>query len=208
MKKKIFSSLQFKYWLIAQGIVIIIYHGTMLITPFKAVELPMTYVDRLIGFYSFFTYIYVSFFLQLFIAVVYTDEDISLKCAGAIVLNACIAAPVFYFFPTTMTAAFFNEGHLTSHFMSVFIRSLDKNYNCFPSIHIANSLVATVYFNVRRSKPWRMISILWFVLITWSVISTRQHYFIDVIGGLMVAVTSMSIINRKMFRNQFDWIKK
>ena len=208
MKKKIFSSVQFKYWLIAQGIVIVIYHGTMLITPFKAVELPMTYIDRLIGFHPFFTYIYVSFFLQLFIGVVYTDEDISLKCAGAIVLNACMASPVFYFFPTTMTTAFFNEGHHTTHFMSVFIRSLDKNYNCFPSIHIANSLVASVYFNVRRSRPWQVISVLWFILIAWSVISTRQHYFIDVIGGLTVAVTSMSIINRTTSRNQLNWSKK
>jgi membrane-associated phospholipid phosphatase len=201
------SQPQLKNWLIAQAVVIIIYHGVMLITPFKAVELPITWFDRVIGYHKLFTYVYLSFFLLVFISIALTDEDISFRCSRAIMLNACISALVFFFFPTTMTLAYFNDSHDGNYFMMKIIRSFDKNYNCFPSIHIANSLVATIYFNKRRKRFGQIASVLWFLLIAWSVISTRQHYFIDIIGGIAVAVTSVMVINRTTTNAKLKWQK-
>jgi membrane-associated phospholipid phosphatase len=187
---------QLKNYLLAQLTVIVMYHGTMLITPFKAVDLPLTYIDLHVPFNHLFTYIYISFFFQLFFVIMDTEEKISSMCAWTIVLCSVIAAFVFFFYPTKMDVSYYMEGANAVDHMSRFIRSLDRNYNCFPSLHVASSLIATYYFNMKRNWIWRFISSLWFFLMTWSVVSTKQHYFVDVLGGIFLAIISIIIITR------------
>jgi len=183
-------------FILAQGIVTILYYGIIYITPFKAVELPITFIDRYIGFHSVFAYIYISFFIMLLISMICVEKRNSNKCAITIIINALIASFIFFFFPTSMPHIYYSDEVHTNYFLLKFIQAVDINYNCFPSIHISNALTASYFLALNRSLFLKYIIWLWFLLITWSVISTKQHYFYDILGGVILAMISLFIVKK------------
>lgn len=191
------------YFLFSLTILIILYYGVSYVTPFKASELPVTFIDRDISFHIVFAYIYISFYLMFLISIISNKKKYSLKCALSIVTNTLIASCIFFFFPTRMPAAIYASKEHTHFFLSRFIQSLDVQTNCFPSLHIANACVAAFYLAVDRKLYVRCTVWTWFILICWSVISTGQHYFYDVIGGIVLALISLYLV-RKM--NQYHHI--
>ena len=162
----------------------------------KCVELPVTFIDRNIHFHVVFAYIYISFYLMFLISIIANKKSYSLKCAISIVVNALIASCIFFFFPTRMPAAIYSSEEHTHYFLSRFIQSLDVKTNCFPSLHIANAFTAAFFLALKRKFVLRCIVWIWFILICWSVISTGQHYFYDIIGGIILALVSLYIAGK------------
>jgi membrane-associated phospholipid phosphatase len=68
-----------------------------------------------------------------------------------------------------------------------FIYFFDSPANCLPSLHVANSFLATLHW-FRRSSGKFWFYIFWTLIICASTLTTKQHYFYDVVGGLLVAV--------------------
>nr|ALV85540.1 PAP2 superfamily protein [uncultured bacterium pA1] len=65
--------------------------------------------------------------------------------------------------------------------------SIDATRNLFPSLHVAISFLTA--FALGRFRPrWRAPMLLWAALIAASTLFVRQHYAIDVLGGLVLAV--------------------
>jgi membrane-associated phospholipid phosphatase len=92
-----------------------------------------------------------------------------------------------------MPAAIYASDEHTYYFLSGFIQSLDIKNNCFPSLHVANAFTAAFYLALKRKPLLKYMIWIWFILICWSVISTGQHYFYDIIGGIVVAMISLYI---------------
>lgn len=71
-------------------------------------------------------------------------------------------------------------------------------FNLFPSFHCLNSVFC--YLGVRKqpeiSKGFQIYSLLMAVLICLSTVFTKQHYFMDVVGGVAIAFICYGIINR------------
>ncbi len=68
------------------------------------------------------------------------------------------------------------------------IYHLDPPYNCFPSLHASNAMIgmlAFVYFAPRYSY----IAIACGTLIAISTVLIKQHYILDVVGGVALAST-------------------
>ena len=64
--------------------------------------------------------------------------------------------------------------------------SLDQQYNCFPSLHVAHSFVsALTCYRVHRGVGFA--AVLWASLIGISTLYTKQHYVVDVIAGTLMA---------------------
>jgi membrane-associated phospholipid phosphatase len=179
------------YFIVTLGILITLYYGVNYATPFKAVELPVTFIDRNIGFHVVFAYIYISFYGMFLISIISNNKSYSLQCCISIILNTLIASCIFFFFPTRMPAAIYSSEEHTYYFISRLVQSLDIKNNCFPSLHIANACTAAFYLALRRKLYLRIIFWTWFILICWSVISIGQHYFYDIIGGIILAAFSI-----------------
>ncbi len=175
------------YFIVTLGLLIILYYGVNYATPFKAVELPLTFIDRRIDFHVAFAYIYISFYGMFLISIISNRKGDALQCAIAIVLNTLMASCIFFFFPTHMPDAIYSSEEHTHYFISRMVHSLDVKNNCFPSLHIANAFTAAFYLALRRKLFLKSILWTWFILICWSVISIGQHYFYDIIGGIIVA---------------------
>jgi membrane-associated phospholipid phosphatase len=184
------------------GILIVLYYGANYTTPFKAVVLPVSFIDRNISFHVVFAYVYISFYLMFMISIINNKKSYSLKCAISIVVNTLIASCIFFFFPTRMPDAIYLSEEHTHYFLSRVLHSLDVKNNCFPSLHIANACTAAFYLALKRKFFLRCIVWIWFILICWSVISTGQHYFYDIIGGIILALISFYIIGKLSLYNK------
>ncbi|MEJ0080550.1 MAG: phosphatase PAP2 family protein [Puia sp.] len=191
------------YFLLSLGILILLYYAASYTTPFKAIELPLTFIDRAISFHIVFAYIYISFYFMFLISIVTNDKNYALQCAISIVINAVIASCIFFFFPTHMPVAIYASEEHTYYFLSKLLHTLDVSTNCFPSLHIANAFTSAYYLAVKRKLILRSIIWLWFILICWSVISTGQHYFYDIIGGIFLALISLYIVRKLTRYNKF-----
>jgi membrane-associated phospholipid phosphatase len=73
--------------------------------------------------------------------------------------------------------------------------SLDSRYNCFPSLHVAHSFVSALASH-RVHKGVGIAAVVWASLIGVSTLYTKQHYAVDVIGGMLVAYTGYVVFLR------------
>lgn len=65
--------------------------------------------------------------------------------------------------------------------------------NLFPSMHCMASWIC-VFCAVGAVPPiWLAMSIVWTLLICWSTVTVKQHYFADTVAGLAVAVIVVAI---------------
>ena len=59
------------------------------------------------------------------------------------------------------------------------IYTFDKPHNLFPSTHISLSFMSTLILHKKAAY-------IWFILIAFSTLFVKQHYILDILGGLVV----------------------
>jgi membrane-associated phospholipid phosphatase len=186
-----------KNYLITQSIVASLYYLVKQLTPFTPMELELTSVDIFIKPHPAAVWIYMSFFFLFICGVVFSSKEDSIKCCKIILVNSVIASIFFILLPTKITfndyVPYLQQGTISYDFMYL-IKKYDDTYNCFPSLHIANSIIATFFLVKNKKSHIQFLSVSWLIAVIWSVISTKQHLFYDVIGGALVAYASFVII--------------
>ncbi len=74
----------------------------------------------------------------------------------------------------------------------------DLAFNLFPSYHCLISLYC--YLGIRKrnevSKGVRVYSLVMTILICLSTVFTKQHYFIDIIGGLSISILCYVVVQK------------
>lgn len=203
-------------YIITQTIVATLYYTVIKITTATPVELPLTFIDTFFKPHYAAVWIYMSFFFLLMAGVTFTKRENSFHCMKVVLMNSLIASMIFIFFPTKITywdySPYIIENTLSYDFMML-IKENDQTYNCFPSLHISNSVVALYFLNKDKKMIWKILNTSWMLAIIWSVISTKQHTFYDVIGGTVLAILSYVIIkfidNKKnnTNSNNYDQVK-
>lgn len=72
----------------------------------------------------------------------------------------------------------------------------DLAFNLFPSYHCLISLYC--YLGIRKqpeiSKGFKIYSGIMVILICMSTVFTKQHYFIDIVGGLSISLSVYLIV--------------
>jgi membrane-associated phospholipid phosphatase len=182
--------------LIAQTTAAFFYYAGMGIPVRKPVTLPTTYLDSLVTFHALFAYIYLSFFFLVMMAIVGSRLLVSKQCMLTVVLNSGVAFVFFIGFPTQVPEYFYQHAPGMSSSIILWIRQRDRNLNCFPSLHISNALAAVYFFNGRKPPAIKVICWIWFLLIAWSVLSTKQHCFYDIAGGMILAAVNLTLVKR------------
>ena len=63
----------------------------------------------------------------------------------------------------------------------------DSNYNCFPSLHVAQCfLAAFICYRVHRGVG--LVAVVWASLVGVATLFTKQHWVLDVVGGIVLAI--------------------
>jgi membrane-associated phospholipid phosphatase len=75
-------------------------------------------------------------------------------------------------------------------------------YAAMPSLHSMDAfIVGVVMFGVCRSLWARVIWLLWPAWVWFSVIGTGNHYWLDVVAGIVIAlITGVAFFRRQVFR--------
>lgn len=137
-------------------------------------------------------WIYLSYFtLLIWTAVRLPREPWARRGTGALVFVITCCGIIFLVYPTTIVRLPIPDAGMSAAALR-WVRRLDPPNNCFPSMHVA--LAATSALIQRKANPRRgALFLLWAALITASTLMTKQHYLLDVGGGLLLAASAWAL---------------
>jgi membrane-associated phospholipid phosphatase len=144
-------------------------------------------IDAKIPFAAWTIWLYHSqfFFLALNIHWIKKVENLR-HVFYSMALASLLSFLIFTVYPTTLPRSFATDSGLTAKAFA-FLYALDSAANCFPSLHVSLAWLAAIGV-LRESKTIGALMMLWALAITLSTLTTKQHYFVDVIGGLLLAI--------------------
>ncbi len=154
---------------------------------FPPVRLPLTWIDLATPFVPWTFIIYLSDYLLALagIALIKNTEDYhSLTRMAFLALMIC--GTFFLFAPTTYPRPEYpTDAPFFIQMLMDLVASADMPTNCFPSMHVAQAGVFA-WASRKLGKKTTILFWLWAILICFSTMTTKQHYFVDIIGGLLV----------------------
>lgn len=163
---------------------------------YPPVVMPITLLDRLIGFQPLALPLYLSLwvYVSLSPALLATPRELfgyALAMAGT-----CLAALlVFYFWPTAVPAADIDWARYPD---VSFLKSMDASGNACPSLHVATAVFSGIWLHYllrRFGAPMWLLGInwMWCTGIVYSAMATRQHVAVDVLAGLALGVPAAGL---------------
>ena len=160
-------------------------------------NLDKSVVDDWIPFLGWTIWIYVSYYLLLVLAVWLPEDDKRRSDAAyGLVLAAMIGLVIFTLWPTSVMRQSSGFDGATG-FLWHLLFSVDTTFNALPSLHVANTCLAAIALWPSRGPwrgPWRIIVPAWAMLVILSTLTTKQHYAIDVPGGVLLAAICFVLV--------------
>jgi len=75
-------------------------------------------------------------------------------------------------------------------------------YAAMPSLHAADALIVGVILaSVVRHPVWKALWLLWPTWVWFAVMATGNHFWLDVVAGIVLAVISLAIVYRARFKS-------
>lgn len=155
--------------------------------------LPMVQIDRAIPFLPWTFLVYISDYLLILVTVTLQPTQQIFKALARQAFGVLfICGTFFILYPTTYPRPVYPESLNTAYgFAMGLVKWADTPNNCFPSMHVALTGIAA--WSIRGIHPRAFpFFVVWAITIFVSTLTTKQHYFIDVIGG--IAVTAFVLI--------------
>ena len=154
------------------------------------IEMPLTALDRWIDFQPWALWPYVSLWFYVTLPPGLLTTFRSLLAYGAWVGALCLAGlACFYLWPTAVPARDLPAGVAAFEVL----RGVDAAGNACPSLHVAAATFSAFWLDrllraLALPAWWRAVNVLWYALIVWSTLATRQHVWWDVLAGLALAL--------------------
>lgn len=139
-------------------------------------------IDRLIPFDPAGVWLYLSFFLLIPAAYFNCPENRLIWLRSAFQLAALTAGAVFLAWPTTLSYPADPGGTLSSTLLAA-LTQVDSAQNCFPSLHMALTVLAIQALHDDGRPVKNALFWLWGLGIAFSIIQLRRHLFIDLAAG-------------------------
>lgn len=156
---------------------------------FPVTVMPLTVVDRMVGFFPEALPLYLSLWFYVSLApALLTDRRELISYGLAAVGLSAIGLGIFFFWPTAVPRP---DVDWSRHAAFGFLKSVDASGNACPSLHVAFAVFTAVWFerilrqmgagSVVRAGNW-----LWCAGILFSTIAVRQHVALDVAAGAVL----------------------
>lgn len=164
-----------------------------------------TFLDSLIPFNEWFIIPYVFWYLYIFgilLVLAYCNEKIYYKLLFSILIGMFVCFAIYYIYPTTVPRPEVVPDNLLKKAVLI-IYGNDRPVNCFPSIHMLDTILLTM-FTLKYGKGLliRFSSVAMCILIYMSTWFTKQHSVLDA-----VASTVLGTILFLIFENQYVYGK-
>jgi membrane-associated phospholipid phosphatase len=87
---------------------------------------------------------------------------------------------------------------------SAIVRADANPYAAMPSLHAADALIVGVgLFFVVRTQWLRFLWLLWPLWVWFAVMATGNHFWLDILAGIVVAAVAGAVVNHKYLRRRF-----
>jgi membrane-associated phospholipid phosphatase len=185
----------------------LVYFGTQFINRnLIAYDLTIHGIDDVIPVVTFFIVFYILSYPWWFISpviVTHTGKERFYDWILSVAICYLICSLIFIIFPTTIIRPTI-ENHNIFDWLTNFIYQNDSPehpINLFPSFHCLISWFC--YIGVRKQENiarwYRIGAVVFAILICLSTQFVKQHYLVDLIGGVVLAETVFSIVHNYHF---------
>jgi membrane-associated phospholipid phosphatase len=161
--------------------------------------LPMHWIDTAIPFLPESVWIYISEYL-FFVVVYLTCKDLGNlnKYFYSFLVLQVVSVVIFWLLPTTYPRDQFPlplDLDAVTFFAFRLLRVADTPANCCPSLHVSSVYLSSFIFLDDQKKKFPLF-FLWGTAIAVSTLTTKQHYLIDVVTGLIMALATYWIFHK------------
>lgn len=191
-----------------------VYYGAKIINSSRYHYDFTTDFDRSIPLIPSFVFIYFvcyAFWIINYIMIGRISREHCLRFVFADMTSRVVCAIFFILIPTTNIRPEIIGSGLSDNLMR-YLYVIDSPENLFPSIHCLVSWFCYIGIRGQKKVPlwYRIFSCVFAILVCISTQVTKQHYFMDVIGGLAIAEITYYIAGKtecyKGLANFFDKI--
>lgn len=187
----------------AFGLNMLIYSGTMSLCADWYHYDFTTAFDLKVPVIPAFMYIYFGcyiFWVVNYIIMGHLGKEHFYKYISADIMSRFVCGLFFILLPTTNVAlreAVMLNGSTLSEKLMQFLYMVDQPTNLFPSIHCLVSWFCFIGIRGQKSVPkwYRVFSCIFAILVCVSTQVTKQHYIVDVFGGIILAEVLYYITN-------------
>ncbi|MBI3885553.1 MAG: phosphatase PAP2 family protein, partial [Opitutae bacterium] len=157
---------------------------------FPVTVMPLTAVDRLIGFFPEALPLYLSLWLYLSLGpALLTDRRELFSYGVAALALSLLGLGIFFFWPTAVPRPDLDWSQ--HHPAFALLKSVDASGNACPSLHVAFAVFTAVWLGrvlrqMRAPRLARAANWLWCLGILYSTVAIRQHVALDVVAGAVL----------------------
>ena len=185
----------------------LIYFGTAQITKGWSHYDLTTRVDQGIPFVPEFVYIYLGcyvFWIVNYILIGHLGKEHFYRFVAAEMPTRIVCGLFFWLFPTTNVRPEVTVTSLSTFLMNILYQA-DLPSNLFPSIHCLVSWFCFIGIRGQKKIPkwYRVFSCGFALLVCASTQFTKQHYLIDIAGGVLLAEISYYLSNHGRYYIKF-----
>lgn len=140
-------------------------------------------------------WVYATYFLMLPGSIILTwSNEWSAPLMLSLVIAKAISLPIWYFWPNGVKRPLVAKPKNISEKFLATIYHHDNDTNGCPSSHVFTSVIGGWFLGL--VFPEIQIGMwLWAGLISLSTLYTKQHYVVDVIWGIILAIVSVLLAN-------------
>lgn len=183
-------------WIIA---LYVVPNNFLLNTP---IPVPLTAIDSWIPLQADgWAWVYISYYFYLIAVYLFVRELQNVnQFFYSMSVSALIAAVIFFLYPTSIDRTLYPllQVNTSSEWILWFIRQIDHSLNCAPSMHVTMTVIAALTA-FKESRRIGAVAILWAVLIAYSTMATKQHYFVDVASGVLFGIGMFASFRQARF---------
>ncbi len=168
-----------------------IYQATNRYHLYTPTLLPMTRLDYAIPFWTWTVVPYFMLICGMYLPALVKDVTHFKRTLAAITVGVLINYTIFFLWPTTYPRPPLPDGTMFYDDWYRWLTVIDTPANCFPSGHITAPAIGCWAMS-RQYPKWRWLMWLAFVPLSLTILTTKQHYVWDLLGGLATAVIGIA----------------
>lgn len=197
-------------WLVS-GFAILVGYAWAKLEPFHTPEiLPLTAIDQGIPLLPWTVWIYGSGTKMALLAwLCVPDSKAARRLFFSLVLAAMLCWVFFLAWPTTFPRELWPLPHGDSATLVEFrdLRAADSPSNCFPSQHVALAWALALCWVDWTRRRWVKVSIIcWAAAVSVCTLTTKQHYLIDIPGGMVAGIGAWAFIRARVPGVRRPWV--
>ncbi|EPN9381045.1 phosphatase PAP2 family protein [Cronobacter malonaticus] len=158
-------------------------------------KLPPLWFDTLLDFTPSAIWLYMSFFLLVHAGYWLTPRSEVKWLMRATQLAALFAGVIYLAWPTTMAYPAVSGEGISANALRLLL-AVDSPQNCFPSLHMALTLLMVRGISKRGQWRYTLAAVLWGAAISVSILQLRRHLFVDLVGGVALTLLAGMLARR------------